>query len=189
MTKLVAENPRVSLDVISIASPCPASWEGMTGDQRIRYCEQCRKKVYNIAEMSKDEAESFLSDQVGSVCVRLFRRSDGTILTRDCPIGVRAIRRGIASALMALAGMAGIFVAIVWWRFGRASATQTPIQQRNKAANIDLNSELPLIEASTVIQSSPDTGPLERLVNWLDPPTEVWWMIGTIDGPSNSPPP
>jgi hypothetical protein len=37
------------LDRIEIASPCTVEWDSMTGDDRSRFCGQCKLNVYNIA--------------------------------------------------------------------------------------------------------------------------------------------
>src|SRR5579862_5731482 len=34
------------LERVSVAAPCPADWESMTGDERSRFCGQCQKHVY-----------------------------------------------------------------------------------------------------------------------------------------------
>jgi hypothetical protein len=85
----------------------------MTGDDRKRTCAQCGKQVFNLARMTRAEAEALLQERVDGVCVRLFRRGDGTILTADCPIGARAMRK--VSALWgvlvtAIFGLLGIGV-------------------------------------------------------------------------------
>jgi hypothetical protein len=103
--------PRL-LDQIQIASPCSADWNAMQGDERRRFCEQCKLHVHNLSAMTRDEAEALLlSAASGRVCTRFFRRADGTVLTRDCPVGVRArLRRtwaracALASALFVFAG-------------------------------------------------------------------------------------
>jgi hypothetical protein len=87
------------LDRVQIATPCPASWSAMTGGERVRHCELCHKNVYNISEMSRDEALSLIREKEGRLCLRLARRTDGTVLTKDCPVGVRAMRRRLAYAL------------------------------------------------------------------------------------------
>src|ERR1041384_5264719 len=84
------------LDRARVASPCPAKWEGMTGDERARFCSSCNLHVYNIAELTRADAEKLVANTEGRLCVRLFRRSDGTVLTRDCPVGLRALRRRAA---------------------------------------------------------------------------------------------
>src|SRR5262245_11754447 len=83
-------NDRSLLDGISIASPCTADWNQMTGDARRRFCAQCKLHVHDLSGMTAAEATSLLSNAAGGrVCVRLFRRADGTVLTRDCPVGLR----------------------------------------------------------------------------------------------------
>src|SRR5713226_576379 len=87
---------RDRLDRLRIASPCPVGWEQMTGDDRVRFCEQCSLRVYNISAMTRSEAEALIANTEGRICARLYRRSDGTIITKDCPVGLRAIRRRVA---------------------------------------------------------------------------------------------
>ncbi len=48
------------LDSLEIASPCPASWDSMTGDDRARFCGLCRLNVYDLTAMSPGEAEAFV---------------------------------------------------------------------------------------------------------------------------------
>jgi Carboxypeptidase regulatory-like domain len=100
-----------SLDRIRIASPCPITWERMTGDDRVRFCDECSLHVYNIAELTRAEADTLIAKSEGRLCARIYRRADGTVITRDCPVGLRAIRRRVArsaaavfAAFMALAG-------------------------------------------------------------------------------------
>src|SRR5262245_27890709 len=85
-----------NLDQIRVASPCPVGWETMTGDERVRFCSLCQLNVYNFAELTRIEAEELIRTTEGRICGRLYRRTDGTVITRDCPIGVRAIRRKVA---------------------------------------------------------------------------------------------
>jgi Carboxypeptidase regulatory-like domain len=84
------------LDRLRIASPCPTTWEQMKGDQRVRFCELCSLHVYNIAELTAREAKSLIANTEGRICARIYRRSDGTVITKDCPVGLRAIRRRVA---------------------------------------------------------------------------------------------
>ena len=97
--------PASSLDLIQIASPCPVAWEDMAGDERRRYCGACKLHVYNLSAMSRQEAETFVAKAEGRTCIRMFRRADGTVLTRDCPVGLRALRQRLVRAVAALAGM------------------------------------------------------------------------------------
>jgi hypothetical protein len=81
------------LDNLSVAAPCKADWNDMTGDERVRFCARCDKNVYNLSGMTRAEAEALLVEKEGKLCVRYFRRADGTVLTADCPDGVRRRRR------------------------------------------------------------------------------------------------
>ena len=76
---------------LEIASPCPALWSEMTGDDRSRFCQSCQLTVHNLSAMTTDEAQALLdtaSDEGSRVCVRFYKREDGTVLTQDCPVGV-----------------------------------------------------------------------------------------------------
>lgn len=97
------------LDNIHIATPCPAKWEDMTGDDRSRHCAQCDKSVFNLSGMTREEAETLIVAKQGKLCVRYFQRKDGTILTQDCVIGISKQRKrrlfaAGAAALLAIGG-------------------------------------------------------------------------------------
>lgn len=105
------------LQNVRVASPCSAQWDEMTPVEgnRVRFCDHCEKRVYNLSSMGQAEAEGLLRAHEGRLCVRYFRRDDGTILTNDCPIGLRAAQRllykrqrtALAAFLILAAGFAG----------------------------------------------------------------------------------
>ena len=63
--------PRVSLEQLRVEHPCPASWDAMTGNDRVRFCEACQKRVYDLSAMPKDEAERLICEAAGRMCVRI----------------------------------------------------------------------------------------------------------------------
>jgi len=87
------------LDHVRVASPCSADWDQMIGSDRARFCGQCNLNVYNLSSMTKKEAELLIGRTEGRLCVRYFRRRDGSVLTKDCPVGLRAVRRRMASVI------------------------------------------------------------------------------------------
>jgi len=95
------------LDNIGVAAPCTADWNKMVGDDRVRHCEECKLDVFNISSMTRDEAETLISERVGRLCVRFYRRTDGTVLTADCPVGVTRRRRRRVIFATAATGIAG----------------------------------------------------------------------------------
>src|SRR6266480_251742 len=84
------------LDNVRVAAPCNADWEQMIGNERARFCGQCNLNVYNLSSMTRSEAESFIAQNEGRLCVRYYHRADGSVITENCPVGLRAIRRKIS---------------------------------------------------------------------------------------------
>jgi hypothetical protein len=103
---------RPVLENLRVASPCRADWAKMAGDERMRHCGDCKKDVFNVSEMTRDEAQALLVERTGSLCVRYFQRHDGTILLADCTVGQKRARRRklvvIAGAAAMLAGGAAV---------------------------------------------------------------------------------
>lgn len=81
------------LEHVKVAAPCSSDWNRMLGSEQVRFCEQCSLNVYNLSSMSKGEAESLIMRTEGRLCVRFYRRADGSILTENCPVGLRALKR------------------------------------------------------------------------------------------------
>lgn len=101
---------KFDINKIHVASPCSVGWETMTGDERIRRCHSCELNIYNISEMTKTEVESLIANREGRLCIRLYKRADGTVLTKDCPVGIRAYQKRVARfAGAALAMIFGLF--------------------------------------------------------------------------------
>lgn len=90
---------------LRVASPCKADWNEMTGNDRVRFCRQCNLNVYDLALLTTDEVVQLIGSN-GRICGRLHRRLDGTVITRDCPVGLRALRkrasRRVTAAVTAL---------------------------------------------------------------------------------------
>lgn len=98
------------LDRLQVASPCPVRWDDMQGDDRKRFCGQCRLHVYNLSAMTREEAVTLVTTAEGRVCAGFWRRADGTVLTRDCPVGLAAARAKAAAALRRIAAAAALLV-------------------------------------------------------------------------------
>jgi hypothetical protein len=100
---------------IKIATPCSASWDRMTGDERVRFCSECQLNVYNLSSLTRTEAEQLLREKEGRVCVRFYERADGTVMTQQCPGALAATRRVVvrvaalaAGFVVLLLGLAGL---------------------------------------------------------------------------------
>lgn len=114
------------LNNIKIASPCSADWNAMSGDDKKRFCGECKLNVYNLSGMTKDEAENLIIEKEGRLCVRFYRRSDGTILTEDCPVGWAKVKKNISrTAAAALSLIIGLFAGLFAFSYSRKTDTHT----------------------------------------------------------------
>jgi hypothetical protein len=149
------------LDQVRVASPCPVSWDDMTGDERVRHCDQCNLKVYNLSDMTRAEAEAFLAEASGKggrVCAGFWRRSDGKIITRDCPVGLARARAAIARRTSRIAaGFALIFSAVV------AMATRRTEEPRLRTLE-------PFASIARALN------PIAPFLGPMAPPTQTWIM-------------
>jgi hypothetical protein len=57
--------------------------------------------------MSREEAEALIRYNNGKLCATYYKRPDGTIMTKDCPDGVRKNRRVLAIATGGIAAVLG----------------------------------------------------------------------------------
>ena len=142
----------VTLENIQIAAPCSATWADMSGDARVRHCQFCQKNVYNLSEMTRAQAEALIQQKEGKLCIRFYQRADGTILTDNCPVGLRAIRRRMR---WIGAGMAAFFAfgATAFW--ARASAA-------NGTAVVSLRQTAPFTSLQGI-------QPFKAIIDWVDP--------------------
>ena len=137
------------LDHISIASPCAADWGDMKGDDRARVCSQCQKHVYNLSNLTRNEIEELVVEKEGKFCARFYRRPDGTLLTHDCPVGIRALRQRIWRATLGIAATLAAVTAGIWW--GQISRAQGDDES--------IDTGMALV----------DYGPVSRLTTWVNP--------------------
>lgn len=122
-----------------VASPCSMSWDEMAGDDRVRRCDSCRLNIYNTAEMTAKDIETLVREREGRLCIRLYRRADGTVITKDCPVGLRAVRKRIARfASACVAAIIGC-VSVSYGQDKRLKPlTPSVVYERNEHATSDI---------------------------------------------------
>src|SRR5579864_1129321 len=123
---------------IQIASPCSANWDRMDGDGRVRHCPECNLDVYNFSAMTSAEIDRIVSDRRGRVCARFYQRADGTMLTQDCPVGVRAtLRRASRAAAAVFAALVSVGPAMAQWA-PKGFGNQLTQVQENRSYSLNL---------------------------------------------------
>jgi hypothetical protein len=128
----------INLSDLHIASPCPVDWKKMVGDERVRHCAECNLNVYNLSAMTDQQVLELIADSRGKrLCARLYRRPDGTVLTQDCPWGLRVLKRKISRlAAAVLTAVMGVTVAMA--RNKPRPATCACSQSQQKDSGITL---------------------------------------------------
>lgn len=117
---------------LRIASPCPMLWGDMqrTPEEAVRFCGDCRKNVYDVSKMSTKETALLLQKAEvsgASTCMQLYRRADGTIITDDCPVGLRRIRDAWRRVRSAAATLILFFCAQSVFAQGKDSSAQSKL--------------------------------------------------------------
>jgi hypothetical protein len=104
------KDEKFDVQQLEVASPCYERWDNMKGDDRVRHCASCKLNVYNVRELTAGEVEELVTRSNGRVCMRLYRRWDGTVLTRDCPMGLQRARVRVAAALLTATAFVGVLL-------------------------------------------------------------------------------
>ena len=161
-----------SLDDVRVASPCSADWDSMYGDDRKRFCKECRLNVYNLSGMTREDAEKLITNAEGRLCIRFYRRPDGTIITRDCPVGwarVKARTKVYVTAAFSLVMtlLGGLFFVSL---FSRQSKTEVgvlktappPVEVMTGAVNVTMGDVAYTGVMGNVAPRKTDTSPRPR---------------------------
>jgi hypothetical protein len=176
----VISNDRDVLDRIEIPLPCHVPWANMTGDDRVRFCGDCRQKVYNVANFTRAEATRLLNDSSGRVCLRIFRRPDGTVITDDCRARLRAARK---RGLLIFAGT----LLVVFWAQICAQFVGL-VGLRRVLSSGGTQGEAPMMPmAGAVAPMPPPPPPIEMGKPAPEPPPVP--AVGEIMGELAAPPP
>lgn len=111
----------------------------MRGDQRVRHCCKCDRNVYNLSEMTRDEANELIRQCEGKLCARIYLRSDGLAMTKDCGWRVKAewkLRYAVAG-VFALVGLGSLFAFPVYAGAAGPSPEWTLKYMQRKLKEVD----------------------------------------------------
>ncbi len=161
------------LESLEVASPCHVDWDEMTGDEQARFCLHCEKNVYNISEMSRAEAEQFMRQQEGPICIRMYRRHDGTVINDDCPVGLRKVKQKLKAARARLFKTIAASFALVSSLFA-SSAAQAQKQQDEKSKPPVKTTKEPKKNDPGTCKPIPSKGPIVPTMGLVAPaPSEA----------------
>ena len=165
------------LNNLRIASPCSADWNRMDGDDRKRFCGDCKLNVYNLSGMTRYDAEHLLRMSEGRLCVRYFQRPDGTILTQDCPVGWAKVKQRVSVlAAAAFALIASLFGGLLVVRsLSRATQVMGDVAYPRATPTPD---RYPLMGAVAIPSPTPKSTPNREVMGDA--------MVGKVEVPRTS---
>jgi hypothetical protein len=106
----------------------------MEGDDRSRFCADCRQPVFDLSELTTAEAAKLLSITESPPCVRFHHGPDGRVMTADCPAGLRV---AIWRRLRRRAAWGASLFAVLFLQACRAATLGTPVRSiKGQAAPI-----------------------------------------------------
>ena len=146
------------LDNVRVASPCSSDWDSMYGDDQKRFCKECKLNVYNLSGMTREDAERLVTNAEGRLCVRFYRRPDGTIITQDCPVGWAKIKQrtriyATAAMSMLMALLTGLFFVSLFRR---------PMVEPEVGVMVPRATPTPTYTMGNVTVGTPTTGVMEN---------------------------
>lgn len=74
------------------AAPCPGACDAGKDDKRVGICGRCGLFVYDLTGLNGQQAGNLALAIEAIATPRFFQRRDGKFLTRNCPIGLEALR-------------------------------------------------------------------------------------------------
>ena len=111
------------LDRINIDSPCSADWDEMIGKEQVRFCQHCSLYVHDLSKITRKDALKLVAASKGKLCVRYYRRPDGTVETASQAQPVSLIKRRLSRIA------AGAFTATLSLASTAAAQSTTTIER------------------------------------------------------------
>jgi hypothetical protein len=71
------------IDKLGINSPCTADWNKMKGNDRIRYCEECKRYVHDFSRLPRRQVQDLIAASPGRICARLTYNEDDSVIFLD----------------------------------------------------------------------------------------------------------
>jgi hypothetical protein len=120
------------------ASLCGATWEEMSGSDRLRLCSQCQSFVYDFSGLELPEAEKLVFQRESKDVPFFYRRQDGRFLSRDCPVGLSTKNAKLKTIVIAAAGaiVAIIFLLLIPMLMPPPKPQETPVESTQPQENL-----------------------------------------------------
>lgn len=121
-----------SLDKLSIPKPCEASWGGMSGDNKERFCISCNRVVHDFSNLTRREAAALLRNSGGRLCAKISYDSNGRVKFRREP-DCRPVSRIVGISLLGISSFASESIS-----FAQEPAKQQIVADTSKTCNLSV---------------------------------------------------
>jgi hypothetical protein len=107
---------------VTIKTPCSVAWDEWKEGEMVRFCDLCQLNVHNLSTRSDKEVKELLKNRTGRLCVFMYQRRDGSMVTDNCPVSLRVLRNKIKG------WVAGLLLVLTWVvaLFGRTHVPDAP---------------------------------------------------------------
>ncbi len=167
-------NNFIPLEDVRVATPCRADWDKMQGDDHARFCASCTKNVYNLSEMTREDAERLITEKEGQLCVRFYQRADGTMLTKDCPVGITPRRRPFWALTAGFAALMASAVAVLGGHANASTPTQPVSSHAPWRSSVEQWRNVPVLGFVVSLDSPPAImGGIGRAMPPIAPPSPI----------------
>ncbi|MDQ3744079.1 MAG: ankyrin repeat domain-containing protein [Acidobacteriota bacterium] len=119
------------LERIRIPEPCDADWDSMVGNDQVRFCSHCSLNVTNLSSMTRSDARRLVRESGGRLCIRYYRRPDGSVLTAPAVRLQQIARRASKLAAGAFGAMLTLSAPA-----SAQTGTQTSVAAQNAAERV-----------------------------------------------------
>ena len=139
----------------------------MYGNDRVRFCGQCNLNVYNLSAMTREEAEMLIRRTEDHLCVRFYKRKDGTVLTQNCPLGLRRIKKRLVSISAAVITSVLTFLANVGVILYKADIWSPALIRELEQITFRLHPQVAVMGAMVGPESYPEPYIVERSEDFI----------------------
>ncbi len=90
------------IKLLKMSSQCNENWDKMSGDERVRLCEQCDCKVHNLSELDRAEASNLLASRSDDrPCISFIADETGNPIFKDS----KQWKNWVAAGIIGVAGL------------------------------------------------------------------------------------
>ena len=175
----MTKQPQENQVPLQIKTPCPKTWDQLSGGEAKRFCSECSLHVHNAAQLTRVEAQELVAKASERVCMRMQLDESGAPLFRDTPTRERPkLTLAGRTTRWALATAAGLLAAC-----HRSESVNSPVDSGPNAGSAQTTTKMGKVAAPEVMGDFTTPQPPRQMLGEVQAPTP------TQPPPESIPPP